>query len=457
MCNMKPEYRIRIRNANLRFVWEITDYIDFQYTLRMNALGKWVLTLPYNSESTRQLLGLLVAGNRGVGGIYVERDGQYLFSGPLLDHEYSFDQNGEIMTFIGADEMDFVARSLALAHPRYFQSPFMRDSAGNHTDYMPNDRQQRPSEPSRSSSECFWDIFEKNKAQRAHQTRRIPQLYVKFTQGSPNDVGSERYPSGDLSTFPNPNPIVTRGDPMMDILEQIVNYSESTVYNSDGTVWKPPHPIILTSKQSYEPNLGTSYGGWWIVFEFKACPNKTSSIIFSKEQRNVLRIRRTRTAPTANMIQIAGSGEGPNRVFAHSGDEPTRTIYGDREAFVEFTGFKRSETSDHRQEIEELKPQLYDELRKNTAQTTIEADVVSIDGMEYHRDWFLGDRVKVRTPLGDDDVIIREVSGAIDSNGENIQVRLGTTPAPLYGLDDKKKIADHRGWIQNMTKRTGGL
>lgn len=157
------------------------------------------------------------------------------------------------------------------------------------------------------------------------------------------------------------------------------------------------------------------------------------------------------------MIQIAGSGEGPNRVFAHSGDEPTRTIYGDREAFVEFTGFKRSETSDHQQEIEELKPQLYDELRKNTAQTTIEADVVSIDGMEYHRDWFLGDRVKVRTPLGDDDVIIREVAVTIDSNGENIQVRLGTTPAPLYGLDDKKKIADHRGWIQNMTKRTGGL
>jgi hypothetical protein len=450
-------YRIRIRDVNLKFIGEITDYISLQYTLRMNALGKWVLTLPYSSESTAQFLGLLVNGNKGVGGIYVERNGQYLFSGPLLDHEYNLDQNGETMTFIGGDEMDFVERSLALAHPRVFQSPFMKDAAGNHTDYTPNDRGQQPGEPSRSSSEVFWDIFEKNKAQSAHATRKIPQLYVKFTTGSANDVGSERYPSGDLATFPNPNPIVTRGDPMMDILQQIVNYSESTVYNPDGTVWKPPHPIILDAKMVYEPAIGTSYGGWWITYEFRVCPNKTASIVFSRDQGNILRIRRTRTAPTANMIQIAGSGEGPNRVFIHSGDEPSRQIYGDREAFREFSGYKRSSTSDHTQEIEELKPHLYDELRRSTSQTIIEADVISVDGMEYHKDWFLGDRVRVKTPLGNDDVLIREVTGTVDANGESIQIRLGTAPAPLYGLNDKKKVADHRGWIQNMTKKTGGL
>lgn len=100
-CDMKPEYRIRIRDYNLKFIWEITDFISLQYTLRMNALGKWVLTLPYHSESTRQLLGLLTSGNKGVGGIYVERNGKYLFSGPLLDHEYTLDENGELMTFIG--------------------------------------------------------------------------------------------------------------------------------------------------------------------------------------------------------------------------------------------------------------------------------------------------------------------------------------------------------------------
>lgn len=71
-------YRIRIRDVNLKFIGEITDYISLQYTLRMNALGKWVLTLPYSSESTAQFLGLLVNGNKGVGGIYVERNGQYL-------------------------------------------------------------------------------------------------------------------------------------------------------------------------------------------------------------------------------------------------------------------------------------------------------------------------------------------------------------------------------------------
>lgn len=449
-------YRIRIRDVNLAFIGEITDFLSFEYTLRMNALGKWVLTLPYSSESTTQLLGLLVEGNKGVGGIYVERDGQYLFSGPLLDYEYSFDESGELMTFIGADEMDFVERSLALAHPRIFQSPFMRDSAGNHTDYTPNDRQQQPGEPSRSSSECFWDIFGKNKAQDADVTRKIPQIYMKFNTGSANDVGSERYPSGDLVTFPTPNPIVTRGDPMMDILQQIVNYSESTVYNPDGTVWKPPHPIILVAKMTYDPTIGSTYGGWWITFEFKACPNKTTSIVFSKDQGNVLSIRRTRTAPTANMIQIGGSGEGPNRVFVHSGDEPSRKVYGDREAFREFTGYKRSSTSDHTQEIEELKAYLYDELRGATSQTLIEADVISIDGMEFVKDWFLGDRVRVQTPLGNDDVIIREVSGTFDENGESLQVRIGTTPAPLYGLNDKKRLADNRSWIQNMTKRTGG-
>ncbi|WP_220272547.1 siphovirus ReqiPepy6 Gp37-like family protein, partial [Thermoactinomyces intermedius] len=457
-CDMKPEYRIRIRDYNLKFIWEITDFISLQYTLRMNALGKWILTLPYHSESTRQLLGLLTSGNKGVGGIYVERNGKYLFSGPLLDHEYTLDENGELMTFIGGDEMDFVARSLALAHPRIFRSPYMTDSAGNHTDYTPNDRGQRPEEPSRSSSECFWDIFGKNKAQDADPSRRIPQLYVKFTQGSANDVGSERYPSGDLATFPNPNPIVTRGDPMMDILEQIVNYSESTVYNSDGTVWKPPHPIVLVSKMEYDASIGNTFnGGWWITFEFKACPDKTRSIIFSKDEGNVLRIRRTRTAPEANIIQIGGSGDGADRVFAHSGDEPSRAVYGDREGFRSFSGFKRSTTdTTHTEEIEALKAQLYDELRKATSQTIIEADVIDKEGMRYHADWFLGDRVRVQTPLGNDDVIIREISGALDERGESVQVRLGTAPAPLYGLNDQKKTASHGGWIQNLFKRTQG-
>lgn len=453
---MKPEYRIRIRNANLQFIWEVTDYIDFQYTLRMNSLGKWVLTVPYSSKSTQQLLGLLVPGNRGVGGIYVERNGQYVFSGPLLDHEYTMDESGEYMTFIGADEMDFVSRSLALAHPRYFQSPFMRDSAGNHTDYTPNDRQQRPDEPSRSSSECFWDIFSKNKGQEAHSTRKIPQIWARFNQGSANDVGSERYPSGDLTTFPNPNPIATRGDNMMDILDQIVNYSESTVYNSDGTVWKPPHPIVLRAKMAYDPTNGVTYGGWWIIFEFEACQDKTRSVIFSKDEGNVLRIRRTKRAPEANMIQIGGSGEGPDRVFVHSGDEPTRAVYGDREAFREYTGFQRSTDASHTQEIESLKPILYDELRKSTTQTEIEIDVVENSRMMFVRDWFIGDRVTVRTPLADDQVIIREADVNLSSDGENIRVRIGTTPAPLYGLDDKKKVNDHRGWISNMSKRTGG-
>lgn len=453
---MKPEYRIRIRDVNLQFIGEVTDYISLQYTLRMNALGKWVLTLPFKSESTQQLLGLLVPGNKGVGGIYVERNNQYLFSGPLLDHEYSFDQNGEVMTFIGGDEMDFIARSLALAHPRIFQSPFMKDAAGNHTDYTPNDRQQQPGEPSRSSSEVFWDIFEKNKAQSADPTRRIPQLYMKFTTGSANDVGSERYPSGDLSTFPNPNPIVTRGDPMMDILQQIVNYSESTVYNPDGTVWKPPHPIILDGKMVYNTSIGNTYnGGWWIVFEFRACPDKTNSIIFSKG--NVISLRRTQTAPTANIIQMGGSGDGADRVFAHSGDEPSRQIYGDREGFASFSGYQYSTTDPtHKEQIEELKPHLYDELRKSSSQTTIEAEVIDKEGMEYHKDWFLGDKVRVETPISSDIVIIREIDGTVDANGENIRVRIGTAPAPLYGLNDKKKTAHHAGWIQNLFKRTGG-
>lgn len=417
-----------------------------------------MLELPYHSESTQQLLGLLVPGNKGIGGIYVERDGRYLFSGPLLDHEYSFDENGETMTFIGGDEMDFVVRSLALAHPRVFQSPYMTDAVGNHTDYTPNDRGQSPNEPSRSSSECFYDIFSHNKAQNADSSRRINQLFIRFNVGSANDVGSERYPSGDLSTFPNPNPIATRGDPMMDILEQIVNYSESIVYNSDGSVWKPAHPIILQSKMTYDVSIGNTYnGGWWIVFEFKACPDKTSSVIFSKDQGNVISIRRTKTAPEANFIQIAGSGDGADRVFAHSGDEPSRKVYGDREGFRSFSGYKRSDTdSTHKQEIEELKAQLYDELRKATSQTNIEADVIDKEGMEYHKDWFLGDKVKIETPISSDTVIVREISTTVDGNGENIQVRLGTAPAPLYGLNDKKKTSTHRGWIQNLFKKTGG-
>lgn len=243
---------------------------------------------------------------------------------------------------------------------------------------------------------------------------------------------------------------------MMDILQQIVNYSESIVYNADGTVWKPSHPIILRAEMANVPSIGGNYGGWWIIFRFEECLDKTKTIIFSKDQSNVLRIRRTKTAPEANIIQMGGSGDGADRVFAHSGDEPSRAIYGDREGFRSFSGFKRDTEPTHQQEIEELKSQLYDELRKATSQTVIEAEVLDKEGMRYHSDWFLGDKVKVETPISSDDVIIREVSGTVDANGENIQARLGTAPAPLYGLNDKKKTSNHNGWIQDLFKRTQG-
>jgi hypothetical protein len=340
----------------------------------------------------------------------------------------------------------------------------MKDANGNHTHYMPEDRKINANSVSMSSSEAFYNIYRLNVGQSASSGRKIPQVYIKFTKGSANDVGSERYPSGDLTTFPNPNPVVCRGEGMMEILEGITNYSESTVYKTDGSVWKPPHPFIMTAAMKYEPSLGTTYGGWWIVLEAKACPDKTTAVVFSKEQGNVLSIRRTKTAPEANLILMAGSGEGANRVFAYSGDEPSRKIYGDREGFREFVGFKYDEPDpNHTEQLESLKPALYDELRLATSQTIIEASVVSIDGMEFHKDWFVGDKVRVKTPVGTDDVIIREVevtvtaaTDAATEAGETVMVGLGTAPAPMYNLNDRKKTKVHTKWIQNTFKSKAG-
>lgn len=458
-CEMSPnpDYRVLVRDVNLKFIWESMDFISLQYHLRMNARGKWVLTLPMESESVKHLLGLLVPGNNGVGGIYVERNGKYLFSGPLLDYEYSFDSDGELIHFIGADEMDFIERTLALAHPRKFQSPYMKNADGYHTDHTPNSLRVDPNSVAQRSSEVFYHIYCLNVGQSADSSRRIPQVYIKWTKGTENDVGHWRYPVGDLNRYPRPSPVITRGDPMMDVLQSITSYSESTVYNPDGSIWMYPDPFLITGQMKYEPGLGSTFNGWWIVFEAKRVEDKTNTIIFSKDQGNVLRLRRTKAAPEANIIQMGGSGEGANRVFAHAADESSRPIYGSREAFREFTGYERSSTDpDHKEELEALKPHLYDELNRAQSQITIEAEVVDVEGMEYHTGWFVGDKVRVETPISKDDVIVREVEGTVTEEGEQIRAAFSTTPAPLHFLKEGKIMSLHDRMIQYLTKRTKG-
>jgi hypothetical protein len=460
-----PDYRIRIRNSNLQFIGEVIDYMEFEYSVKMNDRGKWILTLPYNSEAAALLRGLFVAGNEGVGGIYVERDGKYVFSGPVLDREENWTEDGaHTMTFIGADEMDFIYRSLAMAHPKYFKSPFMKDGNGSHTDQTPNSRKSDPSSASMSSSEALYWIIRDNIGESAavdgtgNKPRQIPQLKTKFNQGTNNDVGSERYPAGDLSTFPNPNPVVTRGDNMLDVLQHIAAYSESTVYNDDGSVKKPSQPFFLTVKMLYDINLGTTYGGWWIVAESRGVTDKTGYIIFSPNLRTVSSYRKVIEAPEANIIQIGGSGEGPDRVFAHSGDERTRPIYGDREGFREFTGYAPDTADPNRtEEREALIPHLYEELDRAGEKRAYEATIAPNDHFEYHKDWFVGDKVTFENVAGEkDQLTVREVNVRVSEDGEEIDAQFSYTSHLVKRTRSQRKQRDFIKWWRNIFKRTGG-
>ncbi len=167
-------------------------------------------------------------------------------------------------------------------------------------------------------------------------------------------------------------------------------------------------------------------------FEVYEVADKTASVIFSPELRNLQAYSYTNEAPTANWLVGAGTGEGTDRLFSILEDTDSQTQYGRHEYF-----YSRTNVSD----LEELDEGLQVRLGSGKERTNLAVQPYDIEPTRFRQDYEVGDKVSVIVDDYEIQDVVREVQLVLRSNqAEQIKPVVGT---PGQGIDlPNKEIFD---------------
>lgn len=268
-------YDIYIRDKQLNRIAQITEYDSLEFNLNFNDVGKWILKLP-RSRFT-DLLALVRRQGLGIGGIIVERNQEYLFSGPIKNIKLTSDwddEKGDYLEIEGCDDNDFLGRRLAMPPPYIAR-------AGTGIGY---DVFTGPAES------AMIHLVANNAAMTAPNPRRIPGLIVAPDQGRGSTIT-----------------VRSRFHTLISKLQEAARYDDLGFR------------IV---------QIGTG-----LQFQVYTPQNKTSSVVFSRERGTLGSYEYIVVAPEANFIIGGGQGEVEDRLFAYLGDEPSRALYGTIEYF----------------------------------------------------------------------------------------------------------------------------
>ncbi|MBA4544001.1 siphovirus ReqiPepy6 Gp37-like family protein [Thermoactinomyces daqus] len=376
-------YEIWVRDRELNLVGSITTFRQLELTMKFNDVGKWTLDLPLDSSDVGMLLEVRKQGG-GIGGILVTRDGNPIFSGPIRNVEVNNDLSSNSgYTFYGTDDNGLLATRLALPPPYYA-------IAGTGYGY---DVFTGPAES------ALYHLVQRNCAELASAYRRIPGLYtdIDMKQGKTVTIRS-------------------RLDPLMDKLQEAAL--------ADG-------------------NLGfrvLQFLNNFMIFQVYIPQDRAQDLVFSRKRGNLGSYRYSVEAPAANYVIVGGGREGEERTFMYSGDEPSRTLYGTIEMFVD----QRSTTDNN-----ELLQALNNALVENTEKTSLEISPLDVHPTHYLENYDLGDRCTVEVEGEIIQDVIRVITITLGKDGEKIVPTVGT---PNVGT--QFRLFDQ---YRNLEARVGNL
>ena len=429
------KYRIRVRNKDLQFVGEVPHWIKLQVQLYFNEVSKWMLELDLNSEGAKHFLDIAAdPNNEGKGGVYIERNGYFLLSGPMTEiTETVSPDDGERLIVSGSCDLQFIADRLALPLPKYMNSPYMTHnltSTGEHTDYHPN----LSASTARVASNHIWNMVWDNIGEGQETSRRLTILTTRD-----HEVGY---------LIPLEERTVARGQNLFELCKGIADYSEYKGY-----------PIRMTA---YQYQSGTNPDGspaYKVMFETVAVQTKPN-VILSPDLGTITAYTYTRQRPEANQILMAGSGEGRSRKFNFGGDTASQDLHGVIEAFEEYTAAKPNSGDDSDPDWTKEKVMLAREINAKLAEyaekTIFTFNFQETPTVQYGRDFQIGDKVTVRLKRQSTTDIVRAVSFDVSENEERIELVVGKQSAISRGLRlfDRVKNLEYR--YNGLTKRTLG-
>ena len=242
---------------------QIDDFTSLTVTARFNDADTWVLDLP-----TSPVSALLLADGAG---LVVERDGQVLTSGPVVEVQRQVDAQGDRLTVAGVSDDVWLARRVAL--------------------------------PDTSVAPAGYDV-------RTGQVSAVLSQYVDVNAGPSAPLERRQVV---LGTDPAVGSTVTgraRFQQLDVLLRQLAL--------AGGDVgWK----VV---------DLGGS-----LTFEVYQPTDRTDQAVFSFDLGNLASFTSTTRAPEANYLYVAGQGQLENRTVVEGGDTAGIDRWGRIEQFAD--------------------------------------------------------------------------------------------------------------------------
>lgn len=405
------KYRIRVRNKDLKFIGEVGHWISLEVHLLYNELSKWSIEIDASSKAA-ELFWQIASdeSNEGRGGVYIERDGHFLLSGPMTEFvEYA---TGKTKTYKASGTCDllWLANHLAAPHPRYFNSPYMTvdgTTTRGHADYIPN-----RDEPQAAYSSWHIHTAVRTNIGEGAPAQRPP---LPFLTTRDNSVGYV-LPSGEYT--------IARGENLFELCRGVADHSEYMGY-----------PIRMTAYQ-YDTGDKDDDGTpiYKVRFECLESQNRPN-VILSPDFGTIGNYTYTQRAPQANMILMGGSGEGNARRFAFEGDPKSIAKYGRIESFQEYTGFQNDDqNSQWNEERAKLLQEIRMRLAEQAEQTIFEFEFREMPTIKYGRDFVIGDQVSIQLRGKTTTDIVRRVSFLTRGHEERIELVVGKDSFLAKGL-----------------------
>jgi hypothetical protein len=387
-------YEIWIRDTALDRIAPIINFTKLTINMNFNDVSKWLLEIPpEETETIRTLLQVRREGN-GLGGIIVTKDGEIIFSGPIRSIDMDEDWISEDGNFTtgGIDDTGLLATRMAIPPNPDGVYNFHRGIGVGYDVFTG------------AAETCMLHLVENNAGYLAVPSRAIPLLATTVDgEKGQNITVRSRYNN---------------------LIEKL---QEAAL--SSGLGFR----VI----QSYDEFFGIPV----LLFEVYEPEDLTSTVVFSKERRNLAGYRYYVEAPEGNYILCGGGGEEEARYFVGTGDEPSRLLYGTIEYFLD-----QRQTS-----VEsELLQALYNELEERTEKAEFELYPLDVEGSQFMIDYKLGDRAtaEVNGEILQD--VIRSVQIVLDEKGETIIPTIGTpgvgTTFRLFG--DYRRLQGRVGKIE---------
>lgn len=358
------QYEIKIRDNDLNIVGEVKEFTSLKLKMSFCDVGAWKLKLPAKTRAGEKFIDLLKAGG-GKAGIVVFKNQTPIFSGVIRGREKDTDYSTKTDELILTGNDDNFLLAMRLAVPK-------NANGENREPYNGEDYSifTGAAEAVIKNYVCY------NAADLAYPSRKIRGLTVETNKERGTQViGRARFDN----LLKLCNELATKG----------------------GIGFK----TIQTGNGQTE----------FMVFEPK---DKTKSVVFSNLRGTLQAINYRQNAATANFIIVGGGGVGVDRYFSWAGDEPSRSLYGTIEEFID---------QRHTTDKQELNEKIYEELAKKTEEISAEIKPREAPGTVFGVDYDIGDRVTVEVDDEKFSDIIREINIELtEDKGEEITPVIGT-------------------------------